>query len=424
MSRAHCAVFSLLSLTPALVAAPPEPQQIFAAAAAICQQDAGRLWGHSLCGPTLLFDPATRELSANQADAEGLLKQHDGLWTGHLPENVNAANTAITWAGVRWTMLLLPLPEEPYDRARLLAHEMFHRIQDELGLAMANPSNAHLDSEPGRYWLRLEMRALSAALLTSGEPRRLAIADALAFRAERWRLFANASTGELALERNEGLAEYTGVRLSGRAAGERRTAAAEQLRADRPSFVRSFAYATGPGYGLLLDDLAPDWKAGLKSGAGLSELLAKAAGAPAVADAAARAAVYDGVALRAAEAARAKANADRKARYQALLVDGPKLTLRHSAKMSYGFNPSNLVPLPPFGTVYPTFRLSDEWGVLEVTDGALLSPDRSHTDVAAPSAPLPASGPVTGPGWKLTLEPGWAFTPGARGGDLVVVKRP
>jgi hypothetical protein len=426
-----CALVPALFCTAAAFAAQPEPKAIFAEAAAICQRDGGQLWGHTLCGPILLGDPAARRLIANQADAEGQLKEQDGVWVGAIPASMNGANTSLRWAGVRWTMLVLPLPEDPHQRAQLLAHEMFHRIQDQLGLAMANPANAHLDSLDGRYWLRLEMRALEAALALSGTERTRAIANALAFRAERWRIFPQAAVEEPALERNEGTAEYTGLRLSGRAPQEQLAGAREQLRADRPSFVRSFAYATGPAYGLLLDALEPDWKSRLNTGKSLSALLRDAVdktGATGTASATGRAAAYDGAALRSEETARARAMEEWRARYRARLVDGPKLTLRHGQKMSIGFNPGNLLPLGELGTVYPTLRLSDEWGVLEVTDGALLSADWSHTDVAAPE-PKPdakpaGTGPIAGPGWTLTLTPGWALTPGARSGDLVVARLP
>ena len=85
------------------------------------------------------------------------------------------------------------------------------------------------------------------------------------FRQERRRLFPKAAAAENALELNEGLAEYTGARLGLRLPEQRLAyatyALARQL--DAPSFVRSFAYASGPAYGLLLDEALPDWRRGL-----------------------------------------------------------------------------------------------------------------------------------------------------------------
>ena len=101
---------------------------------------------------------------------------------------------------------------------------------------------------------QLEWRALAQALrATDDAPRRCAAADALAFRAARRAAYPGSAAGEDALELHEGLAEYTGV-VVGRP-GDRTGAALHDLGAhvEDPSFVRSFAYATGPAYELLLD---------------------------------------------------------------------------------------------------------------------------------------------------------------------------
>ena len=329
-------------------------QDAFASARRVCAQDAGKLWGVELCGPMILFDPATRQVFGNQADRENMLHAEQDVWTGRLPDAVNAANTAIAWAGVKWTMLILPLPSEAEARSRLLAHEMFHRVQDDLGFGMGNPANAHLETAQGRLWLRLELRALSEAMQSSGEARHKAVADALSFRAERWRLFPDSAREESVLERNEGIAEYTGVCLDGFPLESKVATVVEQLRATRPSYVRSFAYATGPAYGLLLDDADKNWKKKLGTGQGLSTLLESALGLGPQAVTEERVRQYGGDALKAEESERAKEIAARQAKYRALLVDGPTLTLPHGKAMSIGFNPNNLLPLGRSG-----HRLSD-----------------------------------------------------------------
>ena len=45
-----------------------------------------------------------------------------------------------------------------------MLHELFHRIQPDLGLMTISGNNAHLDTVEGRVWLRLEWRALARAL--------------------------------------------------------------------------------------------------------------------------------------------------------------------------------------------------------------------------------------------------------------------
>src|SRR5258708_4143208 len=78
---------------------------------------------------------------------------------------VVVANTATTWNGVHWTMIMWgSICERSVPRRRLMLHECFHRIQDEAGLPAGANDNAHLDSLDGRYWFLLELRALAVAL--------------------------------------------------------------------------------------------------------------------------------------------------------------------------------------------------------------------------------------------------------------------
>src|SRR5205085_1711339 len=306
--------------------------QYFQEAQAICTRDEGRLWGVSLCGPMLLVEPETRTVVANQPDARGLLSKQGEVFVGHWPETENIANTAVTWAGAKWTMILWPLPTDVLDRRRLMMHELFHRVQDELKFALSNPSNDHLDTRDGRLWLQLEWRSLRAALTSTGARRQQAITDALAFRAN-WR---------------RGL-----------------TAQAD--------------------LGVLLAQAAQ-----IKVPAALKELAAR------------RGEEYDGRELRAAEDARERARAARLTAYRARLVTGPTLVLPLTEQVQYSFNPNNLVPLEGLGTVYPTLRVSDAWGILEVSNGALMARDGRAVSKVYVAAPTDAqTRPLKGDGWTL-----------------------
>src|SRR6185436_6853648 len=146
-------------------------------------RDHGRLWGIPLDGPILFVDPQTREIVATAADSAGRLKPLGFVFVGTLPQEINVANTALTWSGRRWSMVMWPIPADAFKRRALLIHELWHRVQDRLGLPASGPSNAHLDHPDGRLWLQLEWRALAQALEATGRERRDAIVDALAFRA-------------------------------------------------------------------------------------------------------------------------------------------------------------------------------------------------------------------------------------------------
>ena len=176
--------------------------QYFQEMKVIANEDGGTLWGRSLEGPMLFVDHKSRMIAANQA---------------------------VEWAGVKWTMVVWPLSKDQHRRARLMVHESFHRIQDDLGLSRKNTSNRHLDTAEGRIWLQLESRALKKALRESDDARRQAVRDALIFRRYRQSLFEEAETDETELEIHEGLAEYTGVKLSGLSETERIDFAATKL---------------------------------------------------------------------------------------------------------------------------------------------------------------------------------------------------
>ncbi len=404
-------------------------QKYFKEARAICTRDHGELWGKSLCGPMLFVDPQSRAVVANQSDREGRLTPKGDIFAGRLPESENIANTATPWAGVKWTMIMWPLPENPQARARLMLHELYHRIQEEIGVPGGNPSNAHLDTREGRIWLQLEWRALRMALMQRGAERRKALQDALLFRAYRRGLFPAAASEEEALEMNEGLAEYTGVKLRGTTDSETVVYVSKRLEdaPKRPSFVRSFAYETGPAYGLLLDASGANWRKRLKPGADLGTLLQESFSVHLPANlkeqAEKRAKSYDGDALRAAETDRENSREKQMAEYRARLVDGPTLLVPLSGEVRYSFDPNNLLPLGDLGTIYPTLRVTDEWGVLTVSNGALLVRQDGRVARVYVSAPAnPQARPLQGDGWTLELKPGWKLETGTRAGDYLLTK--
>lgn len=424
-----CSVLCMISLrtTASEAISIDAAREVFAQAQTLCERDGGKLWGVSLCGPIMLVDPQSRELIANQADAEGVLKAQGGVFVGLLPADQNVANTAVEWSGTRWTQMLWPLHAEPDTRGTLIAHELFHRIQPQLKLPkLESGENAQLDTLDGRYFLQLEWRALARALQAGDErARRQAAADAIAFRAERYRLFPAAAAQEQELEQNEGLAEYTGVMVGNATEQERVQAALHDLSAHvgNETFVRSFAYATGPAYGLLLDRYAPAWRKSLAGDFRFDSALQKALGLETAGNvqqqADLRAADYDGAALRASETERDKKRQALIAQNRKKFIDGPVLLLPFQ-HMKVQFNPSNLQPLGEHGTVYPTMRISDDWGVLEANEGALMKSDWSAVTVVAPAAATGSS--LKGAGWTLELKPGWRLAPGSRKGDWILDK--
>jgi hypothetical protein len=375
----------------------------------------------------LFVDAETRAVVANRGDSKGMLTQKGTLFAGVWPIEMNISNTAIDWAGVKWTMIAWPLPEDRQDRARLMTHELYHRIQDQLGLPGSNPSNSHLDTREGRIWLQLEWRALERALMERGMGRRQAIRDLYIFRAFRQSLFSQVAAEEKALEINEGLAEYTGFKLSSSSEAEFALRAGCALRQARfkPTFVRSFAYLSGPAYGALLDQSGMNWRRGLRANDDLGSLILKAYATrqPQVSEqlALTRAANYNGNSLIATETERDNARQALLKKYRTRFLEQPVLILPVTDKMQYSFNPNNLIPFDENGTIYPTLRVSDAWGILEVTDGALMVRDGGRMARVLITRPSNLQErPLKDAGWKLQLNEGWEFGPADRKDSLVL----
>ena len=384
----------------------------FAEAAELCNRDGGKLWGVSLCGPMVFADAATQTVATNEPKPED-------PW----PRALGYANSAFDWGGQRWSTYIWSFvpADDAAGRGRLLIHELFHRVQPDLGLMAIGGPVDHLDTLDGRYLLQLEWRALAAALAAEGAARTGAVADALAFRAARRALYPDSAKGENADEVREGLAQYTGLKLVAGDADAAVRAAIAQLTgaAQTPTFVRMFGYSSGAAYGVLLDEYSTDWRRSLSASSDLGVLLASAAGVAPVVDAATAAQRYDAATLRASEEQRELERQARVAELTARFVDGPVVTLPRARGAS--FITTGATPIPGAGTVFMVYRADDAWGTLDVEQGGVLV--REETLVVPSPASLGAERAFAGDGWRATLADGWVVRPGARPGDYVVVQQ-
>jgi hypothetical protein len=416
-SRSHLnALFLLLSLAVATAAEAQVKRDLakryFEEATKLCERDAGRLWGVSLCGPMVIVDQATGTRATSQPEPEGQPPRLPGLVDG-----------PVTWGGSRWfSFPLYMLPENDADaRQQVMLHGLFHRIQPELGLMTEDGFNEHLDTLEGRVWMQLEWRALRRALESSGSGRAEAIADALAFRRERRQRFPGAADNERRDEIREGLASYTGIAAWANSPADAHRAAASALAGgeSQSSFVGNFEAASGPAYGVLLDDLLPEWRRQVRGTSDLGDLLASATNRPPTTDIGVAAARYDGATLRTAEEARDRAQQVRVAELRRRFIDGPVLTMPGTG--SGTSDTTGSVGIPGVGTVFfRNFTLSAQWGRLDANGGVLRSPDGSTLSV-------PVTGPLEGTtlkgdGWSATLNSGWVVRPATRPGSFVIVR--
>jgi hypothetical protein len=401
-------------------------REYFLDAERACEEDRARLWGLSLCGPALLVDSDNHRVVANMPDAKGTLKPLGAVFVGSLPKDMPVANSEVEWLGMRWSEIDWPPPGTVQARRRLSMHEAFHRIEPRLGLS-ANNSAApaqYLDSYEGRVLIRLEWRALGEALRGANHGGHQEIRDALLFRRRRQAMDTSGTKQENALEVHEGLAEYTGIRLMGASHVEqvnyviRKLQTSERLK----SFARSSAYISGPAYAFLLDDAAPGWRLRVTPESDLSELLQKAlqielSTKAEQSEVNERSTLYAVQAIRHDEEARQQRRLVRTERLKQRFVIAPLLVLPLD-HMSVEFS-NDMISLGGFGNVYPSLKIRDDWGALNAEGGALLSSDWRQATVPAP-ATTTVKGDLKGPGWTLSLNPGWILCRGRRLGDFTV----
>ena len=327
----------------------------------------------------VIVDQATGTRATSQPEPEGQPPRFPGL-----------ADGPVSWGGLRWfSFPLYMLPENDADvRQQVMLHGLFHRIQPELGFMTDDGFNEHLDTLEGRVWMQLEWRALRRAVESSGSDRAEAIADALAFRRERRRRFPGAADNERRDEIREGVASYRHPAWANSPADADRAAASALAGGEaQPSFDGNFEAASGPAYGVLLDDVLPGWRRQVRGTSDLGDLLASATNGPPTTDVAVAAARYDGAALRTAEEARDRAQQVRVAELRRRFVDGPVLTM--PAGGSGTSDTTGSVGIPGVGTVlFRNFTLSARWGRLEASGGVLRAADGatlSRTGDKAPS---------------------------------------
>src|SRR5215470_370633 len=114
------ALFLLLLLGAATAAEaqvkPELARRYFEEATKLCERDAGRLWGVSLCGPMVIVDQATGTHATSQPEPPGPPPRFPGLVDG-----------PVSWGGLRWFAypLYMFTGKTDEERQRLLLHGLF-----------------------------------------------------------------------------------------------------------------------------------------------------------------------------------------------------------------------------------------------------------------------------------------------------------
>jgi hypothetical protein len=384
--------------------------------------DDGGLWGISLGNVSWMGIDGDRILLTTDPGRPGYAPDRQGLWAGPRPRDFALGSSSVEWAGRRWAASEFTFHDSDAAAVRELLHEAWHAVvQPQLFSDLTRtetsgvPGADLLDTAQGRIWLRLETVALARALTLVGtnDEWRSAAADALLFRRRRG-LDATAAEAmrEEHLDIAEGMAEYTGWRLSGASPEALAVHVRELPDGDEVSWVRSFPYHTGPAYGYLLDATGHAWRTQLLVVKSLQALLGESVLDQDLTAAEARGEAYGLEGVRLHEIAREQRQ---RAKVGALRnrFAAPRVLRIRWQRNGLTFRPSQVTPLD-IGTVYRHVAWRSPDGCeLVAPDGALVTPDWSEIWVPLDASTLTGGDPplppatVAGDGWTLRVTDAW-----------------
>jgi hypothetical protein len=396
----------------AIYLTPEKALKYFHEVEAICQNDNGKLWGKNLYGPLMFVDRPVRKIFANQPDAEGILKEKDGIYTGDYPKEMIIESKPLEFGGTLFTMAPLPTEEDDYRIKTRAIFSLFHLYQKNNGLEPASFNTRHMDDKNARLWLKLEWRALRNAINNEGELRLQAIRDALIFRGARRELYPNTVNDENKFEDYQGLATYTSITLCEDTLGKAKRKLNESL--DRTyafqSYGRNYGFIHGALYAYLAHekgfefktintdtcDLGNEVKAlyNIK----LPSICRDVAGSLALS--------YDIESIYKEEEQRLTDIKERIHKEISTFTEKPVVYLELESPY-FDFEPEDIRSLDTLGTIYSAMRVSDNWGKLTVDKGGcLVSYNLKFLRLPVKNYKESKSH-IYGDGWHLILNNDW-----------------
>lgn len=238
--------------------------------------DNGNLWGHQIWNDSILVIDTDNTIYSlvNLQDS----KTEDNLlfFKTIAPNTLSFVNTTQELEGKRYATVLTSYLK---NKGATIIHELFHLLQYKFREFKGEPV-VYLDETEARILLRLEYQALRNALNAIIENQddikiKCYLNDAVLFRKERQRIYSDYLADELNIETLEGMANYTGLKLSAREDKYQIAIKEIDQREEAQTYTRPFPYATGPAYGLLFDYFEIPWKSGIDTLYNFTEIYEK-----------------------------------------------------------------------------------------------------------------------------------------------------
>lgn len=378
----------------------------------------------------IFVDKETRFIITNKPDKKGKFKKQGSLYIGKLPKKFGPSNSSIEFSGKKWSIIIWEGLEnsDQFNQNMLMMHELWHRIQEDIGFPGNVVRSNHLNELWGRILIKLEWRALQKALTSSGEEKIESIKDALIFRNYRRSLFENAEFNENMGESHEGLAEYTGLVLSGFDRNRQLEQVFGKMKTNENarSLLLMWAYPSGASYCFLLDDLNINWRKDSKSPVDLGKLLQKAINFDIPEnieqEAEKRYIKYNGDPLITKETETEKEIQKLINKYTETFVNNEIISFP-GIGLNITFDPRETFSLEDHGTIYKASRITDIWGIIEVYEGEILVNDGWKKLILTAENLKISDNKINGKGWNLKLKKSWNIKETESGNYTIKIKQ-
>ena len=228
--------------------------------------DNGKLWNGNIWNDNILVLDENEIVYTLRNDLTNT-SNDSLLFYKHVKEKTLLhVNTNQEFEGKKWA-IVQNYDITPSDSCQTPIHELFHLYHSKQ-INIAGNIVEYLDNYKAKIFLRSEFEALRNCIKSLQTNNEIAakqfLNDAIYFRTKREKQFKNQNHYALELETLEGLASYTGYKLSAYTDLYRMAILELNGRENPTGLNRSFAYATGLAYGLIFDHFQIKWRTDLK----------------------------------------------------------------------------------------------------------------------------------------------------------------
>lgn len=330
----------------------------------ILDKDAGKLWGYPIWNDNIFVLDYDNTIYAIK-EFPGSSTDNGKLFYAHVPANTFVfVNTVQSYQGKDYAVVLI---NYLVNHSITIIHELFHLLQLK-NIKLNGNAIQYLDNYDARELLRLEYQALRNTLSSinkkSAETNTVSfLEDALLFRKLRQGKYALFLQSELEIETLEGLANYTGFKLS--TSPNKYESAIEEIyqREYAETYTRPFPYATGVAYGLIFDHLNMKWRQDLKKVYNFLAIYENRNPIDTGKQSIAKARVRNNFEqIDQEEQLRKNKNDALLVYYHDLLQVKPTLKVKIGSNYGRTFNMNGTIEIPGLGTVYSSIKGRDKSG--------------------------------------------------------------